>query len=82
MIHTYTFAQITNYRTGGSLGCAPGWDAGDSDRTNTQGLKITEEKSAAFVISSTNDFLVFSDKDDKPEGPSHNSLNVDNSVGR
>ena len=33
-------------RTGGSLGCAPGCDAGgrafDSDRTNTQGLKITE----------------------------------------
>ena len=28
------------------------------------------------------DFLVFSDKDDKPEVPSHNSLNVDNSVGR
>ena len=26
----------------------------DSDRTNTQGLKITEEKGAAFVISSTN----------------------------
>ena len=28
------------------------------------------------------DFLVFSDKDDKLEVPSHNSLNVDNSVGR
>ena len=28
------------------------------------------------------DFLVFSDKVDKPEVPSHNSLNVDNSVGR
>ena len=28
------------------------------------------------------DFLVFSDKDDKPEVPSHNYLNVDNSVGR
>ena len=28
------------------------------------------------------DFLVFSDKDDKSEVPSHNSLNVDNSVGR
>ena len=28
------------------------------------------------------DFLVFSDKDDKPEVPSHNSLNVDNSMGR
>ena len=41
-------------------------------RPDTQGLKITEEKTAA----------VFSDKDDKPEGPSHNSLNVDNSVGR
>ena len=27
------------------------------------------------------DFLVFSDKDDKAELPSHNSLNVDNSVG-
>ena len=27
-------------------------------------------------------FLVFSDKDDKPEVPSHNFLNVDNSVGR
>ena len=28
------------------------------------------------------DFLVYSDKDDKAEVPSHNSLNVDNSVGR
>ena len=28
------------------------------------------------------DFLVFSDKDDKPEVPSPSSLNVDNSVGR
>ena len=28
------------------------------------------------------DFQVFSDKDDKQEVPSHNSLNVDNSVGR
>ena len=28
------------------------------------------------------DFLVFSDMDDKSEVPSHNSLNVDNSVGR
>ena len=28
------------------------------------------------------DFLVFSNKDDKPEVPSHNTLNVDNSVGR
>ena len=27
-------------------------------------------------------FQVFSDKDDKPEVPSHNFLNVDNSVGR
>ena len=28
------------------------------------------------------DFLVSSEKDDKPEVPSYNSLNVDNSVGR
>ena len=35
-------------RTGGSVGWASGCHAGgrelDSDRTNTQGLKITEEK--------------------------------------
>ena len=45
----------------------------------------SEEKSAAFVINficKWLDFLVFSDKDDKPEIPCHNSLNVDNSVGR
>ena len=28
------------------------------------------------------DLLVYLDKEDKPEVPSHNSLNVDNSVGR
>ena len=28
------------------------------------------------------DFLVFSDKDDKPGVPSHNSSNVDDSMGR
>ena len=52
------------------------------------GLSSTHGIGRYFVLFSPNftckwlDFLVFSDKDDKPEVPSHNSLNVDNSVGR
>ena len=57
-------------RTGGSVGWASGYDAGgrefDSDRTITQGLKITEEKVLCNYISKWLDFQVFSDKDFKP----------------
>ena len=37
---------------------------------------------ASLLFRKGTSFLVFSDKDDKLEVPSHNSLNVDNSVGR
>ena len=43
-----SFMSVFEPRTGGSVGWASGCYAGgrafDSDRTNTQGLKITEEK--------------------------------------
>ena len=78
--------QPSGYRdTGSSLGCAPGcYTEGRAFETPTgptlRVFKITEEKvpPLQFICK----WLVFSDNDDKPEVPSHNSLNIDNSVGR
>ena len=70
--------HIYIYVTGSSIGCAPGSDA-------VRVFKQLRRKCCLRVcnfICNWLDFLVFSDKDDKPEVPSHNSLNVDNSVGR
>ena len=47
----------------------------NSGRTNIQGLKITEKESAAFDVCfdvcKLLDFLVLTDKDEKPYVPSH-----------
>ena len=45
-------------------------------RTNTQGLKITEQNVLPLILICTEwlDFLVFSDKDEKPYAPSHSTL--------
>ena len=75
-------------RTGGSLGCAPGCDAEGREFETPTGptlrvFKLLRRKCCLCnFICKWLVFLVFSDKDDKSEVPSHNSLNVDNSVGR
>ena len=54
--------------------------AGSSNpgRTNIQGLKITEKESAAsdvcYDVCKLLDFLVLTDKDEKPYVPSHSIL--------
>ena len=76
-------ALVAQPRTGGSLGCAPGCDTGGRGFETPTGPTLREEKVLPCnFISKWLDFLVFSDKDDKPEVPSPSSLNVDNSVGR
>ena len=76
-------ALVVQSRTGGSLGCAPGCDAGGREFETPIGPTLREEKVLPCnFICKWLDFLIFSDKDDKPEVPSHSSLNVDNSVGR
>ena len=48
----YDTQVVTLPRTGGSLGCAPGYDAGGSEFDTPTGPTLRE--SAAFVISSAN----------------------------
>ena len=43
--------------------------------TNTEGLKITEKCCLCSEICKWLDFLVFSDKDEKPYVPSHSTFN-------
>ena len=76
-------------RTGGSLGCAPGWDAGGREVVSSRlradqhsgSLSNWGEKCCLCnFICIWLDFLVVSDNFVKPEVPSHKSLSVDNSV--
>ena len=73
--------------TGSSLGCAPGCYAGGCEFETPTGptLRVFRKSDHLQMKLQRQHFLlsyfVFSDKDDKREVPSHNSLNVDNSVG-
>ena len=56
-----------------ALGCDVGGREFNSGRTNTQGLNILNRNFCLFNhINKWLDFQVFSDKDYKPEVPSHN----------